>query len=99
MFVNCEDCAGGFLLCFVARSTRFRVPVVPARSCLEVMADMQHPLSDDQLTQGFFVLGIDSLEMIRIKNKLLGELGANATSWFHRLPVASNEHCQSRSDF
>ena len=38
------------------------------------MADMQHPLSDDQLTQGFFVLGIDSLEMIRIKNKLPGNV-------------------------
>ena len=43
---------------------------------LEVMADMQHPLSEDQLSLGFFVLGIDSLEMIRIKNKSLGQPGS-----------------------
>mmetsp|Transcript_46853 Transcript_46853/g.109412 ORF Transcript_46853/g.109412 Transcript_46853/m.109412 type:complete len:1049 (+) Transcript_46853:34-3180(+) len=48
----------------------------------QVMADMQHPLSDDQLTQGFFVLGIDSLEMIRIKNKLSQWLGEELPATF-----------------
>lgn len=48
----------------------------------EVMADMQHPLSEDQLSLGFFVLGIDSLEMIRIKNKLSQWLGEELPATF-----------------
>ena len=38
----------------------------------EILAEMKHPVKDEELGLGFFNLGIDSLEMVRIRNQLLG---------------------------
>ena len=37
-----------------------------------ILADMKHPVKDEDLSLGFFNLGIDSLEMVRIRNQPLG---------------------------
>eukprot|EP00931_Biecheleriopsis_adriatica_P049050 TRINITY_DN28360_c0_g1_i2.p1 TRINITY_DN28360_c0_g1~~TRINITY_DN28360_c0_g1_i2.p1 ORF type:complete len:592 (+),score=131.28 TRINITY_DN28360_c0_g1_i2:158-1933(+) len=41
----------------------------------EILMDLGHNLADDQLGQGFLSLGIDSLEMVRIRNRLTSWLG------------------------
>ena len=45
----------------------------------DILAEMKHQVQDDQLAQGFFNLGIDSLEMVRIRNQPLARCEQDET--------------------
>jgi len=48
----------------------------------DVLTEMQHPLEDDKLETGFFMLGLDSLELVRVRNRLSDWAGRQLPATF-----------------
>merc|ERR1712004_771790 len=39
------------------------------------MEELEYPIEMDDLSKGFFDYGMDSLELVRVRNKLISEVG------------------------